>query len=365
MPNESEYRITGQVVNKRTGRGVRGVRVEAWDRDTKYHDLLGVETTDAAGRFDLRFDSAYFGDHAPDRLPDVFFKVFRGRKLLHSTEETTVRNLRDPTSDVTIELDLPERGRPRPDRVRPERLMSAAAFVRKSDFRAIQREGRARGRAVAGLMADAVRAAFAGGLSPIGRPAVATSDVVGANLAEAERRLASRQVTVRRVKPYDPGVGAAARGALAALPRRLSPGDRVDLYEENGKVRYYTVVPAAELEPDAAEIDRIDRQVGELRGEVREVDAVRSELANVRTSSEARTTALDREVEALKAQLAEVSAVRKELDSLRVQAVAREQELSSLREEVAVLRTRQPAAPETAPKTDSAADATRTEPPSE
>ena len=71
-----EYTVGGRVVDRTTRAGIRGVRVEAWDRDTRYHDLLGQAVTNADGQFAIGFDSAYFGDYAPDRAPDLFFKLF-------------------------------------------------------------------------------------------------------------------------------------------------------------------------------------------------------------------------------------------------------------------------------------------------
>ena len=52
------FQMQGQVIDRKSGRGVAGVRVEAWDEDTVFHELLGVQHTDAQGRFTITYDES-------------------------------------------------------------------------------------------------------------------------------------------------------------------------------------------------------------------------------------------------------------------------------------------------------------------
>src|SRR5262245_3140253 len=105
------FHISGQVVAMHNGNGIPNLRVEAWDKDTKYHDMLGEAQTDGDGHFEIDFDSSYFGDHAPDRYPDLFFKVFRGRTLIHDTSDTVLWNVKSRDKTVVIQI-APGNGTP-------------------------------------------------------------------------------------------------------------------------------------------------------------------------------------------------------------------------------------------------------------
>lgn len=101
------YQISGRVIDKQTGGGVSGVRVEAWDKDVKFHSLLGRTEVDSEGHFRIEFDESYFGDYGGDRQPDLFFKVFRDTELVASTEGAVRRNVTPGEVSSVIELESP------------------------------------------------------------------------------------------------------------------------------------------------------------------------------------------------------------------------------------------------------------------
>jgi hypothetical protein len=99
------FDVRGRVVGAGSGAPVPEVRVEAWDRDERFHSLLGVETTDADGRFSIRFDDERYGDFGGDALPDVYFKVLEGDRLLRSTFDQPERNLPAGGSERVLTVD--------------------------------------------------------------------------------------------------------------------------------------------------------------------------------------------------------------------------------------------------------------------
>jgi hypothetical protein len=64
-------KITGQVLEAESGRGVPGVIVRAFDKDRFFDDLLGEVMTDAGGEFQLMYDESKFREFF-DTAPDIF-----------------------------------------------------------------------------------------------------------------------------------------------------------------------------------------------------------------------------------------------------------------------------------------------------
>ena len=103
------FRITGTVIDRETGSGVPRLRVETWDKDLIFDDLLGTAITDDQGTFQIEFDETYFQELFLDRRPDLYFKVFAYGQLIRSTEDTVLWNVASGDTTVTIEVDIPER----------------------------------------------------------------------------------------------------------------------------------------------------------------------------------------------------------------------------------------------------------------
>ena len=106
------FRILGSVIDRTTQHGIKGLRVEAWDKDLIVSDLLGSTTTSEDGTFQIQFDESYFKELFLDRRPDLFFKVYKKDELLKSTENSVLWNITVGETQVTIEIDYKEDNMP-------------------------------------------------------------------------------------------------------------------------------------------------------------------------------------------------------------------------------------------------------------
>ena len=144
------FTIIGRVIERASGSGVAGARVEAWDKDLIFDDLVGSAITDVQGRFEIPFESRAFRELLMDRRPDLYFKVFLDGTLIASTENSVLWNVAQGDTDVTIEVEtvavLPQRfvvlGHVRQADGRP--LVNAPVRAFDRDLRSEQTLGEAR-----------------------------------------------------------------------------------------------------------------------------------------------------------------------------------------------------------------------------
>ena len=344
MADDTQYRITGRVLNQRTQQGERGLRVEAWDRDTRYHDLLGDAVTDRDGGFTIRFTGAYFGDFAPDRFPDIFFKIFLGDTLVKSTQSAPMENVRETDIRVTLLVDMPEERPATPDRISATKTVKAVEFVRQSDFRGVGREAKDRAKSFGGAVGGIVMSAMKNfDFTPLKAPAVRNNDLVGQDALTAQKNLSSKGVEVNDRVSFKAGDVKQNAVIVRSLPSNLKQGDKVDLYvDENQQVRGYAVVrQTTPTDINQNDVVRIEGEVGDLRASLREMATVRDDVTTFKSSTEQEQAGLRTQIVDLQGQLAGMNAVRTELESVRRASLDKDAEIASLRDQVTSLKTQQ------------------------
>lgn len=339
LENQPEYAIRGVVADRATQRGVHGARVEAWDRDTRYHDLLGQVVTDDLGRFTIGYDGVYFGDFAPDRSPDVYFKVFLdGREVLSTFDRPRMNSARG-LMDVRLELEMPQLQPEGRDRITAHQAIRALDWWRASDFKGVADEGRDKFRTVGRLLGGlAGRSLEKFEWEPVRPRGPREKEIVGQDAQLAQRALALQQVEVTEVRSVAGGARANA-ALLKDYPARLEPGDRVVLHEQDGVVLYYTrVQPVDPHRVDGQTVARIDGDVQSLKAEIQTVDGLRSEVDNLKTADTTLEQRLADSDAQTRTRAEEVERLKGELDALRRASTAKDAEIERLRTDLTVVR---------------------------
>ncbi|MDZ7657014.1 MAG: DUF6519 domain-containing protein [Sulfurimicrobium sp.] len=165
--------------------------------------------------------------------------------------------------------------------------------------------------------------------SAVAQPGVSGNQVLETDVEDAQQRLERQGVQVESVKTYDRMQDAGKFAAYREAPLHLPPDAKVTLYEQNGKVVFYTLAEengVAGISPEVkAEIDSYERRkaalrdLAEVNAEYARVEARRAEMANL-TASREELEAMEKhkgqmqqEVGALKVELAGLQAQRSEL----------------------------------------------------
>ncbi len=339
----SEYLINGRVVDRASQNGVRGVRVEAWDRDTRYHDMLGQGVSNDSGAFSIGFDSVYFGDYGEDHSPDVYFKVFLDGQEVLSTFDRPLKNSGRGGIDVKLELDMPQLQPEGTDRISAEQTLRAVDWWRASDFRGVWREGSDKVSTVGRLVGSlATRTLNDFEFEPVRPKGTREREIVNQDVNNAQRALALQQVDVVEVRSV---ASDGARGELRTLkhyPLRLKPGDRVTLHEQDGIVKYYTRVPSVDADQvDRQTVIRIDEDVQSLKGEMRDIDAMRADVENLKTTDTAVEQRIGEGSGNQRAQAEEITRLQRELTDMRKAATAKDVAIVELRSDLTAVRTAQ------------------------
>lgn len=134
------FDVAGRVIDKTSGGPVPDLRVEAWDRDERFHSLLGVEHTDADGRFSIRFDENAYGDFGSDVLPDVYFKVLAGEQVLADTFATPEVDRAAGRSERVLTVDTAALPAPMPPAPEPDLTVSEVGESLAATVASIQQE---------------------------------------------------------------------------------------------------------------------------------------------------------------------------------------------------------------------------------
>lgn len=273
------YEITGRVIDGTTKEGVVDLRVEAWDKDVKYNDLLGSAITNADGGFGISFDTSYFREYSPDVRPDIFFKVFAGKKMVKSTEDAPIKNAKMQET-VTIVINMPEFARPvGKDRISTEQVFKAAAFFQDSDFMGVYSNFRKQAGTSIGFISDMVMNTITKfDFEPVKVTGVRSDEIVNNDVADVTGNLQNRNIAVAEIRDYNPGMNAESFNTIKTLPKNLKAGQRVNLYQENGKVRYYSIVQDSNvLNTDSVKV--VDDQKKQLDDIQKELSLSRKTIA--------------------------------------------------------------------------------------
>ena len=313
------YSITGSVVDKNTNQGIPNLKVEAWDLRQDQQGSLGSSYADENGHFILCLDLKDANRKEP---PTFYFKVYRDSELLDSTEDTVVLKPGDD-KEVLIELNLAMDSPLGKDRLSAQQFLTGVDFLTKSDFRGIFTETKRKAGTRIGFLADMIiNTVSSKDLKPITVGDTRGQELINQPVAGVRQKLDSEEITVNEVLPYSPQLNKESFMTLTEATPRLEKGQKINLYEENGKVRYYSVVKEKELaNMDVSELTKMHKD---------ELVKIQAELNSTRES----TAKKDAEILEITQQHKELlSRMNEELNLAKENEAKKNEEISRINED--------------------------------
>ncbi len=143
---------------------------------------------------------------------------------------------------------------------------------------------------------------------------------------EAVSELEKSGVQVAAVKDYEPGKAASYLAEFVATPQRIEAGEKVTLYQKDGKVMFYSVERPAAAAPVTEIPETLKKELAQLenrKAALRDMSAVDAELT---------------EAEKRRATLAALDEIKVELSSLQTEKSAVQAEVTNLKSQVDSLR---------------------------
>ncbi|NCA84364.1 MAG: hypothetical protein EOM83_02190 [Clostridia bacterium] len=150
---------------------------------------------------------------------------------------------------------------------------------------------------------------------------VKQTSVVGKPVDEVKSKLENANIEVTRVETFDPLNGPKNLMKFTVAPTSLKENERVILFEENGKVKYYAL---EDKEP--ANVEELRTQINTQKAKIEEVMVLQNEVSKLRTQLEAvqgahqnEISSRDKQIEALQKSVTGFSKISTDFESLRSQ----------------------------------------------
>ncbi len=104
--NKKTYLISGKVIRKQSKVAMEGLRIEAWDNDLFFNEVIGAAQSAKNGEFEIGISVPHFLKWISEHKPDFYFKVYSGDKLVLITSDEVLWRSGQKVNNVLIEVPL-------------------------------------------------------------------------------------------------------------------------------------------------------------------------------------------------------------------------------------------------------------------
>lgn len=72
--SDNEYRISGQINNRKSRNGIVELSIEAWEKGWRRNNSVGGDMTDESGTFKIWYDKFKIKGLSENRHPELYLK---------------------------------------------------------------------------------------------------------------------------------------------------------------------------------------------------------------------------------------------------------------------------------------------------